>query len=72
MKSSKKRRARRTSKQRSAELRTAETTFTVAEEAFFAAGVEASETGQFETITDETEPPRPGLLKRILRRVQRS
>lgn len=46
--------------------------FSDVEEAFFAAGVEASETGQFDTITDETEAPRPGLLKRFLSRVQRA
>lgn len=71
-----KRRARRTSKQRSEQRRTEQRppppAFTEVEEAFFAAGIAASESGQFEGISGDAEEPRPGLLRRFLLRVQRA
>lgn len=66
-----KRRARRTSKQRASAPKlpqaAPERAFTAAEEAFFAAGVAASESGQFEGVADEVAPRR-GLLQRFLAR----
>lgn len=71
-----KRRARRRSKQRSAGPATAVAppppAFTEMEEAFFAAGVAASESGQFDGLAEAVEAPRRGLLRRLLLRVQRA
>jgi hypothetical protein len=44
-----------------------ERAFTDTEEAFFAAGVAASESGEFEGVSDEAAP-RPGLFGRLLSR----
>ena len=66
-----KRRARRTSKQRASAPKlpsvAPERAFTDTEEAFFAAGVAASESGEFEGVSDEAAP-RPGLFGRLLSR----